>query len=91
VPFPKQFPQGDCRGSTSHQQTLYWAIRQAQDVYGVQSFYITENGSAFDDKLDSNGEVLDLDRREYLRNYLISVHRAVDEGFDVRWLLSCGR
>jgi beta-glucosidase len=31
-----------------------------------------------------DGEILDLDRREYLRNYLIGLHRAVDEGFDVR-------
>jgi beta-glucosidase len=84
VPFPKQFPQGDLPWINITPQTLYWAIRQAQDVYSVKSFYITENGSAFEDKIDSNGEVLDLDRREFLRNYLLSVHRAVDEGFDVR-------
>jgi beta-glucosidase len=84
VPFPEQFPQGDLPWIYITPQTLYWAIRQAQDVYGVNSFYITENGSAFDDRIDSNGEVLDLDRREFLRNYLLSVHRAVDEGFDVR-------
>ena len=31
-----------------------------------------------------NGEIHDLGRREYLRNHLIALHRAIDEGFDVR-------
>lgn len=84
VPFPKQFPQGDLSWINITPQTLYWAIRHASQSYGVKTSYITENGSAFDNELTPEGEVLDLDRREYLRNYLIGLHRAVDEGFDVR-------
>ncbi len=84
VRFPKQFPMGDLPWIYITPQTIYWAIRHANEVYGAQTFYVTENGSAFDDKLTESGEILDLDRREFLRNYLISLHRAADEGFDIR-------
>ena len=39
---------------------------------------------AFDDEITPEGEILDLDRLEYLRNHLIALHRAVAEGYDVR-------
>lgn len=84
LPFPRQFPQGDLPWINVTPQTLYWQIRFAQEVFGVGPVLITENGSAFDDAMTQEGEVLDLERREYFRNYLISLHRAVQEGFDVR-------
>ncbi len=84
LPFPAQFAQGDLDWIKVTPQTLYWQIRLAREVFGAESFYVTENGAAFDDKLTENGEVLDLDRREYLRNYLIGLQRATAEGFDVR-------
>ena len=60
------------------------AIRHAHEAYGVDTFYITENGVAYPDSIGPSGEVQDLGRREYLRNHLISLHRAIQEGFDVR-------
>ena len=84
LPFPAQFPQGDLSWIHVTPQTLYWQIRLAREVFGIESFYVTENGAAFDDKVAENGEVLDLDRREYLRNYLIGLQRATAEGFDVK-------
>ena len=41
-------------------------------------------GSNLADRLLANGEVHDLGRREFVRNHLISLHRAIHEGFDVR-------
>ncbi len=84
VPFPRGFPRGDLSWINITPQTLYWAIRHAREVFGVATFYITENGAAFPDEVTPGGEVLDLDRREYLRNYLIELHRATAEGYDVR-------
>lgn len=84
MPFPTQFPQGDLPWIKVTPQTLYWQIRLAREVFGVGSFYITENGAAFADEVTAEGEVLDLERREFLRNYLIGLHRASEEGFDVR-------
>ena len=65
-------------------QILYWGVRHASEVFGVRTFLITENGAACRDEVTADGEVLDLDRREYLRNYLIALHRAIAEGYDVR-------
>ncbi|MFD6419997.1 GH1 family beta-glucosidase [Streptomyces sp. NPDC060194] len=45
---------------------------------------ITENGAAFDDYVDPAGEVRDPERVAYLRGHLAAVHRAINEGVDVR-------
>ncbi|MDX2036421.1 MAG: GH1 family beta-glucosidase [Isosphaeraceae bacterium] len=84
LPFPKQFPQGDLWWLNVTPQSMYWSVRLAREVYGATTFYMTESGACFADRVDERGEILDLDRREYVRNYLLSVHRAIDEGFDIR-------
>lgn len=84
IPFPQRFPRGDMSWLYHTPQSLYWGVRHAAEVFGVRSTLITENGAACADEVDAHGEILDLDRREYLRNYLIGLHRAVDEGHDVR-------
>ncbi len=83
LPFPRQYPRGDLPWLNATPEVIYWGIRLASAVYGVRSFLITENGSAFDDEVTPGGEVIDLDRREYVRNHLISLHRAIAEGYDV--------
>jgi beta-glucosidase len=84
LPFPRQYPRGDLPWLLVTPQVLYWGARFASEVFGVKTFYFTENGAAFDDAVTPEGEIIDLDRREYIRNHLISVHRALAEGFDVR-------
>ena len=84
VPFPKGFPQGDLPWLKITPQTMYWAVRHAADVFGVKTFYLTENGAAFRDEVTAEGEILDLDRQQYIRSYLTELHRATAEGFDVR-------
>jgi len=79
-----QYPKADITWLNITPQAMYWAIRHAHDVYGVSVFYITENGAPYIDTVQPNGEIQDLGRREYLRNHLISLHRAIQEGFDVR-------
>ncbi|GGO46865.1 beta-glucosidase [Streptomyces daqingensis] len=46
--------------------------------------YITENGAAYADEPDSEGRVHDPDRIAYVHEHLAAVHRAVEEGVDVR-------
>ena len=46
--------------------------------------YITENGAAFDDKVDASGAVHDPDRINYLHGHLDAVHQAIGQGVDVR-------
>jgi beta-glucosidase len=81
--FPRQYPRGDLGWLYETPQVLYWAIRFAAEAYGVHNFYITENGAAFDDKVTPTGEVIDTDRREYIRNHLIEMHRAAGDGYNV--------
>jgi beta-glucosidase len=82
--FPSGYPEGALWWLKITPQSLYWAVRHAAEVFGVKSFYMTESGATFDDLFAPSGEVLDLHRREYLRSYLVELHRAVTEGFDVR-------
>src|SRR5262249_35810648 len=84
LPLPPPFPRGCMSWLYLAPQPLYWGVRHAAEVFGVQTFLITENGAACADKPGADGLILDLDRREYLRSYLIALHRAIREGYDVR-------
>ncbi|MCW2944711.1 MAG: beta-galactosidase [Actinoallomurus sp.] len=45
---------------------------------------ITENGAAFDDRLDAGGRVRDQRRIDYLRDHIAAAGRAMEAGADVR-------
>jgi beta-glucosidase len=45
---------------------------------------ITENGAAFDDRLDADGRVRDQRRIDYLRDHIAAVGKAMEAGADVR-------
>ena len=51
--------------------------------YADLPIYITENGAAFDDYVDPNGQVLDNDRIQYLRGHISAVHEAMEHGVNV--------
>jgi beta-glucosidase len=81
--FPPSFPRADATWLTHTPQAMYWCTRSAAEVYGVESIYITENGAGYNDEPPVNGDVLDLHRRDYLRNYLRELQRAIDDGVPV--------
>jgi beta-glucosidase len=82
--FPMQYPCGDLPWLLVTPQVLYWVVRFAAEVFGVKTFYITENGAAYQDVVTAAGEIIDVDRRDYIRNHLIAAHRTISEGYDVR-------
>ena len=45
---------------------------------------ITENGCAVDDVVAEDGRVHDRDRIDYIESHLAALHRAIEEGVDVR-------
>ncbi|NXY99536.1 family 1 glycosylhydrolase, partial [Streptomyces sp. BR123] len=45
---------------------------------------VTENGAAYEDYADPSGQVKDPERVAYLHAHLAAVHRAVEDGADVR-------
>ncbi|GAB3214114.1 GH1 family beta-glucosidase [Marinactinospora endophytica] len=51
---------------------------------GLPPIYITENGSAEDDRVEADGRVHDSDRIDYIRDHLDAVAAAIRAGVDVR-------
>lgn len=62
---------------------LYDSLHYTKDRYGDIPIYITENGACINDEPE-NGRVRDTRRINYLRQHLVSLHRAVEDGIDVR-------
>ncbi|RKN40507.1 GH1 family beta-glucosidase [Streptomyces hoynatensis] len=58
-------------------------LRFHREAPGV-ALYITENGAAFEDKPDASGAVHDPERIAYLHGHLTAVHKAIEQGADVR-------
>ncbi|MFG3345882.1 GH1 family beta-glucosidase [Streptomyces sp. NPDC048018] len=58
-------------------------VRLRDELPGVP-LMITENGAAYDDYADPEGRVRDPERVAYLRSHLAAVHRAIEDGADVR-------
>lgn len=85
VTFPVSYPT---TGSDWHQitpQSIYWAPRLLTEIYGRMPLYIAENGCGFlDDRPDASGEVIDLHRRQVLRDYLAQMHRAIEEDIPLK-------
>ena len=84
LPFEPNYPQASLPWLKILPQSIYWALRDCHELYRPGPLYITENGMGYRDPEVTTGEVVDLTRREYVRNYLINVHRAVDEGIPCR-------
>jgi len=83
LPFPRNYPRADSPWLYLLPQAMYWGVRFAAGLHGVRSLYITENGAGYDDAPPSGGEVLDLHRREYIRQCLGELHRAMGGGAPV--------
>ncbi|MDX2098400.1 MAG: GH1 family beta-glucosidase [Leptolyngbyaceae cyanobacterium bins.59] len=65
---------------------LYWGVRHISEALKMKylPIYMTENGCAAQDVLTPKGEVLDMDRILYLREYLRAAQRAVNEGYPLK-------
>jgi beta-glucosidase len=48
------------------------------------ALYVTENGAAYDDVVESDGSVQDTQRLDYIRRHLRALHEAMETGADVR-------
>ncbi|MGE5540528.1 MAG: GH1 family beta-glucosidase [Gemmatimonas sp.] len=59
---------------------LYDQLIRLRDGYGNPEVYVTESGAAFDDRVDSAGQVEDAARIAFLRDHLHWASRAVADG-----------
>ncbi|SEN86858.1 beta-glucosidase [Rhodospirillales bacterium URHD0017] len=84
LPIPASYPHMKSSWLDFAPETLYWAPRQVQMLWNVKEIYITENGTSSTDKPEPDGRIDDLDRIEFLRQYLAQLRRATSEGVPVR-------
>ncbi|HSW08167.1 GH1 family beta-glucosidase [Aquabacterium sp.] len=78
--LPHNYPRADSAWLNLVPQAIYWASRLCHELYGHASIFITENGCGYDEEPVVKGEVIDLHRRDYLRNHLREAHRAIADG-----------
>lgn len=84
--LPKDYPRMNMPWLHIVPESIYWGIRHVKETLGRDDLpvFISENGCAADDEVDANGEIIDTDRIMYLRQYLKSAHRAINEGFPLK-------
>ncbi len=63
---------------------LYDLLTRLHADYAPPAIYITENGAAFVDRVDAQGEVADPRREAYLREHFQQAHRAIEAGVPLR-------
>ena len=63
---------------------IYEIVQRITGEYGPREIYITENGYASFDVVSPEGSVEDDKRIDYLRNHLLQLSRAIEEGSPVK-------
>lgn len=83
--FPKGYPRLNMPWLHLLPESLYWGIRHVSETLNRPALpiFISENGCAAEDSITPEGEVIDLDRIHYLRQYLQAAHRATREGYSL--------
>jgi beta-glucosidase len=84
LPFPSSFPHMSSEWLRIGPETAYWVPRLAAKIWNGIDIYISENGTSSKDKIAPDGNIYDLDRIMFLRNYLAQLQRAIAEGAPVR-------
>jgi beta-glucosidase len=80
VPLPVNYPRADSPWLKLTPQAIYWGLRFSHENYKPKAIYVTENGCGYNDEPVMQGEVHDLHRREFVRNYLRELLRAIADG-----------
>ncbi|SCB44779.1 beta-glucosidase [Bradyrhizobium shewense] len=84
LPFPTSFPHMNSEWLRVGPEVIYWAPRLAAKMWNIENIYISENGTSSEDKVSADGQVYDLDRIMFLRNYLSQMQRGTAEGVPIR-------
>jgi beta-glucosidase len=56
--------------------------------YDDPAVYIAENGAAYDDVVDEDGQVRDADRVAFIKDHVVEVAKAIEDGCDVKGYLA---
>lgn len=80
---PAEIPR-TMKGWTIEPDGLTELLARIRADYGEIPLYITENGAAFADYVDPDGNVKDPERIDYLERHLEAAHSALADGADLR-------
>ncbi|NLL04725.1 MAG: beta-glucosidase [Clostridiaceae bacterium] len=67
-----------------HPQGLYDLLKRLDNDYGKLDLIISENGAAYNDVIDTDGNIRDDRRINYLHEHLINCHNAIEEGVNLK-------
>jgi beta-glucosidase len=81
---PSSYPHMESPWLTIGPEALYWAPKLINELWHPKAIYITENGCSAADPVSPDGQILDIDRVMYLRNYISQLQRGVAEGTPVK-------
>lgn len=65
-------------------QGLYDLLKRLDSDYGKLDLIISENGAAFNDIIDTEGNIRDDRRINYLHEHLLKCHNAIEEGVNLK-------
>ena len=63
---------------------FYQQLLELKNRYGNPKIYVTENGCASVDEINSKGKIQDIHRIEYFRDYLFAAKKAIDDGVNLK-------
>jgi beta-glucosidase len=84
VPYAKGHAKTAISNFPIGPESLYWAPKHVQSLWGAKEIFITENGCAGDDVLADDGKIYDTDRILFVRIYLTQLQRATADGVPVK-------
>lgn len=59
-------------------------VRLGREYPGLPALYVTENGAAYEDVVEADGSIHDVDRTAYIQQHIDQVELAIADGADVR-------
>lgn len=71
-------------GWSIYPQGLSDLLKRVHQEYNPKAIYITENGAAFNDTVETDGSVNDEIRRDYIHKHLIECHQSIEAGVPLK-------
>ncbi|MDO4306584.1 MAG: GH1 family beta-glucosidase [Eubacteriales bacterium] len=80
---PPHMPETDRSWPITEEGFTNMLLRMKNE-YGVDNIFISENGASYHDVVNMEGKVVDNARCDFLRRHVIALHKAIQEGVNVR-------
>ncbi|KZK76663.1 Beta-glucosidase A [Pseudovibrio sp. W64] len=86
VNFKRHLPEGQYTQMDweVHPECLYDILQYVNTNYAPKQLFITENGAAFSDTLETDGSIQDWDRSTYVLSHLKQAARAIEDGVPLK-------